>query len=573
MSPQLRSEECDVTIEWDFIGQPQFDRVVEVLLLRTYAEADEVRPIDGRGGDGGRDFEVVQGGRRRIFQLKYYPDGFPSSTFKKRRASIQSSFDRAMELQPLQWTLVVPCNLTASERKFIDGLAAGRPVKVSVMGRAELDGGMAAFPDLDGYFDQDRHRDHATKAFIQASVLPANAAELSDRVQALGSIADRADPDWRFDFEYRRGEVFRHLRAKHPRAAEVSPVEIHLRGRWDRATPELTAAFQRAVGFGLPERFTLPREVVESLTVIGPPWLAETLEDIEVSWEPLPSDVPSSQVDLRFLDEHGRIAGSFEGILKHHGRGDQGQSLIVGFHNLVTLTFTSPHDGSSPTLHADSKLAGALPSTALFAFAIDELLHSHQRFELAYQGAVFCSGRTFGPLDPDEAALRARLHALVEDLSIVQRHTGQIFAIPERTSTHERINLRVARKLIEGHCVAYPGMSEISMTLNGTDGDELRGALAAGPRAMRAERDDFYVEFAGRTLSLGRVCMFHTQVDVNGYEAALAALTAGRANGQQLRLVPRDGENFRLFMPDKWPDEQRPLTVTPLQLPGLEEPR
>ncbi|WP_157531924.1 hypothetical protein [Kitasatospora sp. Root107] len=547
--------------------------MVEALLLRTYAEADSARALDGRGGDGGRDFEVVQGGRRRIFQLKYYPDGFPSSSYKKRRAAIQASFETAMEHEPFQWTLVVPRNLTPSEQDFIDALAGERRVKVSVMGRAELDGSLAAFPDLDGYFDQNHHHNDAVKTFIQSSVLPATAAELTERVQAFGRLADRADPDWTFDFEQRGGEVIRHLRAKHPRAAEVSPVTIHLRSRWDCAAPDLTEAFQRAIGYGLPETVTLPPEVVESLSITGPQWLAESHENVEVTWAPAPSSLPRTTVDLRFTDDQGRTTACFEGTVEHHGRGQQGQSLIVSLHNLVTLTFTSPSDNSPPTLHLSSKLAGALPSTALLAFAIFEHVHSYRRFELSFQGSVFCSGRTLGPHAPDEASLRARLRALVEDLDIVQRHSGHIFAVPEHTTAQERINLRVARRLIEGRCVVYAGAQTVTLTLNGTDDEVLRGVLSPGPHAMRAQHEDFKMEFAGRDLPIGRVCLFHTQVDVHGYEVALQALAVGRADGSQLQLIPRNGEAFRIYMPDQWLDEQAPLTVTPLQLPGFDEPR
>ncbi|MCD9899667.1 hypothetical protein LUR56_05120 [Streptomyces sp. MT29] len=83
-----------MAFEWDRISQSHFDRVVEALVHRLYSETAEVRAVNGRGGDGGRDIDVVQGGRLRIYQLKYFPDGLQG---RGRRPSIKKSFKRAME--------------------------------------------------------------------------------------------------------------------------------------------------------------------------------------------------------------------------------------------------------------------------------------------------------------------------------------------------------------------------------------------------------------------------------------------------------------------------------------------
>jgi hypothetical protein len=45
-----------MAIEWERIGQPQFDRIIEALVHRLYeATAEVVHPVNGRGGDGGID--------------------------------------------------------------------------------------------------------------------------------------------------------------------------------------------------------------------------------------------------------------------------------------------------------------------------------------------------------------------------------------------------------------------------------------------------------------------------------------------------------------------------------------
>lgn len=74
-------------IEWERIGQEDFDRMVETLVQRLYQDSSTVEVIDGRGGDGGRDIVVRQGSRIRIFQL---------NTFRKASRAVS----RIVEVHP-----------------------------------------------------------------------------------------------------------------------------------------------------------------------------------------------------------------------------------------------------------------------------------------------------------------------------------------------------------------------------------------------------------------------------------------------------------------------------------------
>ena len=114
-----------------------------------------MRVLDGRGGDGGIDVEVVTNdGRRRIFPLKYFPrdsraDGATAGAHRSRS-------QKALEHSPDEWTLVVPRVLTASEDKFVKGLNGGQePPTISVVARDELDSWVADDPSLDEYLQRD----------------------------------------------------------------------------------------------------------------------------------------------------------------------------------------------------------------------------------------------------------------------------------------------------------------------------------------------------------------------------------------------------------------------------------
>ncbi|MFH8293033.1 hypothetical protein [Streptomyces sp. NPDC018059] len=145
-----------MAIEWDRVGQPGFGRIVEALVHRMYDASALVEVVNGRGGDAGIDIKVTHQSRVRIFQLKYYLDGFPTASFKGRRKSIKGSFTRAMEHQPYEWALVVPSTLSPAEREFVMSLAAGQTVRVQVWDRAKLDGLMATHADLETSFNRNQ---------------------------------------------------------------------------------------------------------------------------------------------------------------------------------------------------------------------------------------------------------------------------------------------------------------------------------------------------------------------------------------------------------------------------------
>ncbi|WP_455711183.1 hypothetical protein [Streptomyces nigra] len=270
-----------MAVEWDRVGQPGFDRIVEALVHRVYDATARVEAVNGRGGDDGIDIKVTHGSRVRVFQLKYYPDGFPTTAHKGRRKSIRQSFARALQHQPWEWILVVPCTLTTAEREFVTSLAAGQAVRVGVWDRAKLDGLLATHADLEASFTRDQLFEAAKVYGQERALLMDGVRDVSARVTALGRQVDGLDDHWTVDFARQGKTVVHTLRAKHPRAHEVSPVEITLTGNGP-LTPDLAQAVRRSLGFGLPEEVVLPRGAVESLTVSGPEWLSGEHRDVEV---------------------------------------------------------------------------------------------------------------------------------------------------------------------------------------------------------------------------------------------------------------------------------------------------
>ncbi|MGA5521051.1 hypothetical protein ACPCK2_33135, partial [Streptomyces pseudogriseolus] len=153
-------------------------------------------------------------------------------------------------------------------------------------------------------------------------------------------------------------------------------------------------------------------------------------------------------------------------------------------------------------------------------------------FEVRASAAVIGGGEL--PPRPEAARQEAaRLRSYIEDLEAVQRHCEQYFPVPDELTPADRIALRMARLLVQGHCVASPFLTRARFTLNGQDSPTLRSLLSGEPHAVRGSIAAFALTLAGRHLELGPVNFYHPHVTVDEEDGrrALAALEAGRGEG------------------------------------------
>ncbi|MGW4937324.1 hypothetical protein ACWEQH_30705 [Streptomyces sp. NPDC004166] len=560
-----------MAVEWDRVGQPGFDRIVEALVHRVYEASARVEAVNGRGGDDGIDIKVTHGSRVRIFQLKYYPDGFPTTAHKGRRKSIKQSFARAVQHRPWEWILVVPCTLTTAEREFVTSLAAGQGVRVGVWDRAKLDGLLATHADLEASFTRDQLFEAAKVYGQERALLMDGVRDVSARVTALGRQADGLDDHWTMDFARQGKTVVHTLRAKHPRAHEVSPVEITLTGNGPLA-PDLAQAVRRSLGFGLPEEVVLPRGAVESLTVSGPEWLSGDHRDVEVRWQPA-DKVPlvETAVEMVFLDGE-QVTACYPGTLAHVGRGSVGRSVTVDLAGGSMELMTPEASGALASLRFTFSLEKLEPSAALRLLRIRQRIMAGGVFEVR-AGAGAVGG---GELPPHPEAARqevAQLLSYIEDLEVVQRHCEQYFPVPGELVPTDRVALRMARLLIQGHCAISPFLPRARFTLNGQDSPILRALLSGEPHAIQGGSPTCAITVAGRHLDLGPVRFYHPHVTVDAEDGrrALAALETGHGEGCQVTVRPVGGECFRLLLHDAAP--RNGWTPVPLELPRFTEPR
>ncbi|MFF6772205.1 hypothetical protein ACFY8W_01420 [Streptomyces sp. NPDC012637] len=405
----------------------------------------------------------------------------------------------------------------------------------------------------------------------EQDILAGGTADLSTRVQALGRVVDDLDPDWTVDFAREGDRVIHTLRAKHPRAHEVSPITLTIAGTAMNA--DLSAAVTRSLGFGVAEAVELPPDAVESLTVSGPDWIAQTFTNTAVLWRPIsPASGADAAVSVVFLGEDGSVHASYAGRLKARGAGSLGSSIEVALPGAV-LRVLRPFDDSAPAkLAYQFDLAGLAPAEALKVLRLRRRLALGGDFRVMIDGQLAGAGRLPKSGTADDLRRWAQLQLFLEDLEVVQRYCEQDLPIPADMSMTDRIALRMARLLVEGRCVASPFTRELTITLTWIDDANTRELLSGRPQSLRITSSEYGITIAGHLFNLGSVCIFHTEVTADDGPIVLESLRSGRLQEATLVMRPARGEHYRMFLTES-PDDGMPLSPYSLGLDGFPDPR
>lgn len=163
---------------------------------------------------------------------------------------------------------------------------------------------------------------------------------------------------------------------------------------------------------------------------------------------------------------------------------------------------------------------------------------------------------------------------VAHDLHVVQEFCHTKFAIPDELTPLERINLRVARSLIEGHMVASPEARTVTIVLSGHNSPALREMLTSGGQ-LSFPATELRFTIGAKELVLENVLVFHPRATPLNGDAAIEALDRGHGEGFRFRLRPGDDPYFYLAMPQQMPNPKAPMTEWTLaewSLPGITQP-
>lgn len=563
-------------VEWDQIGQETFDRIVEAAVYAEYPDAD-VRPIEGRGGDGGIDILVTDGEQTIIFQLKYLPEGF-AGPWRDRRRQISRSFDSALVHPLTKWVLVVPCKLTRSDWAFIGTLTEQSGVPITVWHRAALDRLMAKHPDLADFLQRDDYLFEKARVFQQEkAVLMGGVEDLHERVAEMGRLVDSVDPHWTLDFERVGSATFSTIRAKHPAAAQLSPITLRVGVEFGEEDQATATAFQRAMDYGSSDRVVLPPRLVHEFVVDGPEFPRGDRGRPELTFIPAGAPgVVGKRFTLALLDADGNTIGSHTATATHGGFGSVGYSLDLVFYGTLKLGLRLPSELTEPmTLDYSFTPEGdSVRDVARAARLSLDLVASRSLMLSADDGTVLTRGH--GPdwrdrADPAWIKAMQLLNESATDLAVVQEETNTHFPMPDSLSVLDRIHLRMLRLILEGKCTWHPQLKSFEAVLvPREDLDEGTAKLLSGdPMALALTQSRGSVEVGGQTLPLPTVTYWHPAMRLENADEARSCLMRGQE--ASVRVVSDDDTNFRVYVQGRVSDPNAPLAPAPWGLTEVHE--
>lgn len=577
----------DDTIEWDRLDQPTFDRIVEALYSRLYGE--QAQALDGRGGDGGRDIDITDGGKLDcIAQLKYFPEGFSGGFRETRHRQIKKSFDAAMKWHPRVWRLVVPHNPTVNEASWVNNLGHDTGAIVELWGRQQLDSEIARFPDLMGYFNRDRVKEYLAQAQHEKDAL-AGPADLTQRQAALQTLADTRDPDWAVDEAVIGNVIWQIPRAKHPNAEKVSPFTVTYALRIPEERADLVDGLAQAKDFGVTEPLVIPGEYVVQSSTSKPHLLDLSGTPVQLSLLPWPNQVASqaTPVQIASIGSFGEIRHSINGRVTKVSSGVSGMRLVMELEGgltirlLVPLIPASSGVQNSVTTQTNTTFApvGCTARTVQAAATFLRDLLGGSSMRLTIDGKPLAQKITsehedttvFSPVEQE----------LVDDLVVISDHLHNEFVYPDiaTLTMHQRVIIRVARMLFEGKCVHMPDTSTIVLTLVNVEGDnqdgraKLQNLLNRGPEAYQyyGYNEPLLLNILGAKYSLGRYSWHHPTMVIDNADATRSAFDCGDET-IQLTMKSTTTENVRIWLTDDGIDPPRVVTPEPWNLKGITEP-
>lgn len=555
-------------------NREDFERVVESVIQRKWSVRTdgESYAVDGRGGDGGLDIYVTRDDKIvHVYQLKFFPEGM-SAGFIKRRRQVKNSFDSMVKIESLEtWTLVTPGNPTNAELRSTLALSHGRPVRIKVWGRADLDQEIAKFPDLLAAATRRPVVDMLRDAANETAAL-ANREDLTERVRKLSELVDGRSSFWGIDFSVEGNQITQTLVAKRPDAHEREPIKVQFAPKFGQEHEPLFKEFSRMIEYGGSTSVVLPPEVVGKFSTLGPEWIANEGEGtLEIHPVPLPEPVGA---ELRVVSSRGAVLASLTGKIRLMSRGTKGTTIEAKFLTLK-ITFRAPNDigareGSRGEADLSYSLTGMPATSALSVLKFIALIEAGELWELYAE-----DHKLFGVKGPNhrvggEDPIPQAVFELVDDLAVLEREYGVTFPFPTSITGADRRDIRIMRMLTEGKATSSPSLSSLTATLGSeADADEVKTLI--DPQAVAVSIGDTVMEVLGRPLPVGTLRAYHPALKAADLEAHIAAINNGTAEGRVMLLEPSDGTPIRIWIDERWTDPNKPIIPEPWGLEGFPE--
>ena len=531
-------------IRWEELDRQRYEDMVSVLLSRLHPDAQR---IDGKGGDGGRDLQIVHGQDGQIadaFELK----SFTGRITPSRRAQTARSLKRAATLDPARWSLVVPIDPTPDEDRWFRKLGRKYSFPIAWFGKTWLDEKMSAFPDIRRYFLEGAKDEvfYLLRELREEQARITDVHEAMSRLRTLHTRLNEIDPYYRYElstgttaaygwptdvvFSVSFGDGRIDVYPKYSEATEDRPVTIRVKV----AIGQDDELVQDALNYGLGA--TIPSSMVRSVTVDAPSGLGGSFTEVEISLLPYNSalDEPIS-LALDIMDED-RLIASWPVNLTERTGGLKG-SVLTGADSTGWLQSRLKVDIESGKLEAnfwlDPRPAMPVGLVPLFRWLV--ACQPPNRLAFRWPGGTAMSTEIQAPFLVDEG-----LGRVVEALAWLQDHRGTYWEFLPSLTREEGQEIVTAVTLLKGESMEFTWES---VNLGLRDWGPGLEELVDGCAHSFLMEQDMWLDMEGVRIPIGRVRTHIETARLADPETIRQALISGSVS--HLRLVPGDSDKGR----------------------------
>lgn len=527
-------------LSWNELDPARFERAVQQLLKTQHPG---LVSIDGSGGDGGRDAQLVTSDGLTVFEVKSFRRRLTSSARRQIEHSLSTAVSSAESMT--RWELIVPLNPTPGELAWFDGkLANIAPgVRLEWRGIDWLDGHAAANEAFRRYVEGSNSQllKAASELGLEQAILANGAIDLFARNTTMRDRVDGISMHWTLDWAIEGRIQSYSLRPKHPDANKVDPVTLTTELNFDPADDEAVVAltqWEDVLGYGgtikLDAKYVRDVAVHGSeearlllagmsgpgaLSLLGKPVDLDRPLKATVEVRNLEAGSPPARADIWFRT---RTSGS-QGVHLHGG--DASGAITVGL-KIPYPTTTDTGDATSAQQLSDGggfKIDFDSPWRYNVADIIPALhLQNAMRSggELSIRVHQVVHATTTLEADPEsiDYSLLLRVAQIVEAF---ERRLGLELRLPDGASTVEVSMAEAAVAALDNEPVALP-FETFRATIVPGQAAALVDQIPEEPFALFSAHTDFVVTIGDLDIPYGPIAMSMPQILLTNREELLA---------------------------------------------------
>ena len=536
-----------MSIRWYEFEPQKYEDMVSVLLSRLHPDAQR---IDGKGGDGGRDVQIVHGQDGRVthaFELKSFTGRMTSA----RRKQVARSLKRVAALGPSRWTLVVPIDPTPAEDRWFRELGARYSFPTQWLGKTWLDQKMSAFPDIRRYFVEGA-KDEVFRLLLELREEQARVNDVPDAVGRLRTLHERLneiDPHYRYEMSTVTAEpsswpsdvVFSvwsrgvqvDVYPKYPGAVEDRPITMTVMV----ALESEDLVIQDSLGYGL--ETTIPSRMISSITIDAPSGLGGTFTEAELTLFPTDTRLYEPvTIALDIMDGDKLIASCPVRLTEQTG-GPKG-SIFSGTDSTgwleTRLTLKVVENEVEGQFRLNPK--PAMPAALVPLFRWLDAWQPPRHLKIRWCEGFEMHSEVNRPLVADGS-----LGRVVEALAYLQDRSGIYWEMPSSLSNEEAQEIVTIVALMKGENIALKWKS-FNLSLDQWV-PELKELEGGGARQFMFEHETS-LKLEGVVIPIGRIRTHIPSVRLSDCESVQRDLASGSV--PPLRLVPGDSDRAQRFL-------------------------